>query len=601
MTLYKPTLCVNHLVVKKDGHTVVDILFHKGLNVIAGENSSGKTTAVRFIAFALGAENISFNSEALLCDTVYLEVEANNTIITLCRNVSAEIMRPLAIFWGAMPRALEAGASKWQLYPFKRSESKKSLSQVIFQILEMPELRGDGGSNITTHQLLRLIYSDQETPHSDLFRYDRFDRGITRAAVGDYLLGVDSTELYDLRLKEAEAEKEAAAFRTSIKTIYNTLGRSGAQITLDFLNSQIQELGSEINSLMRQLDELNHSPATKKNSSSKEDKNLREQLNKAHSTLSKFKQGKFDLQSEIADSELFIDEMEERLLSLEESSIAESYMGKAIFSFCPSCFTKLQSEHDGDATCSLCKSSISQDSAKSHLARMRNELTLQLKESGKIRQQQLADLDALNRNIPAAEQELKLLETRFKQNQSTWRFPQQLQMQEVAKKIGAKEQEIRNALELKKLADLLAQLSERMTKWETDLEAIRGRIQAVIRNKKKLQAAAYMAVAEQLKIILKEDLLRQDEFAHADLIEIDFGANQLTIDKKRNFPRVQWFFYAMVFIWHCSWHHLNTHTSAIQGFSLSMVSKTVVWSRSVAIISKKLLRNTLLCRTLRIR
>lgn len=545
MTLYKPTLCINHLVVKKDGHTVMDIPFHKGLNIIAGENSSGKTTAVRFIAFALGAENISFNSEALLCDTVYLEVEANNTIITLCRHVSTEIMRPLAIFWGGMSRALEAGASNWQLFPFKRSDSRKSFSQVIFQILEMPELRGEGGSNITTHQLLRLIYSDQETPHTDLFRYDRFDRGITRAAVGDYLLGVDSTELYELRLKEAEAEKEASSFRTSIKTIYNTLGKSGAQITLDFLDAHIQELGSEINSLMQKLDELNRDQAPSKNSSSKEDNHLREQLNKAHSTLSKLKKDKFDLQAEIADSELFINEMEERLLSLEESSIAESYLGKAVFAFCPSCFTKLQSEHDGDATCSLCKSSISEDSARSQLVRMRNELTLQLNESGKIRQQQLADLDALERNIPSAEQELKLLEAKFKKNQSTWRSPHQLQMQEIAKEIGAKEQEIKSALELKKLADLLEQLSKKLSKWETDLETIRGRIEAVVNYQKKLQAAAYFAVAEQLKTILKEDLLRQEEFARAEVIDIDFGANQLTIDKKRHFSAS-----SMVFLRH---------------------------------------------------
>lgn len=526
---------MNHLTVKKDGRTVMDIQFHKGLNIIAGENSSGKTTAIRFIAFALGAENISFHNEALLCDTVYLEIEANKTVITLSRKVSNEIMRPLAIFWGGMKMALAAGASHWQLFPFKRSESKKSFSQVIFQILELPELRGEGGSNITMHQLLRLIYSDQETPHSEIFRHDRFDRGITRAAVGDYLLGVDSTELYELKLREAEAEKEVNSFRTSIKTIYRTFGKSGAQITLDFLDNQIQTLGSEISFLYKKLEGLNESETFSKFSSSKEDNNLRERLNQAHSNLSRLKQARLDLQAEISDSELFIKEMEERLLSLEESSIAESYLGTAVFSFCPSCFSKLESASDATGACALCKSAIAEDSAKSQLVRMKNELTLQLNESGKIRQQQLEELDALMRDIPAAEGELKLLETVFKKNQSVWRSPNQIEMQSVSKEIGAKEQEIKNALELKKLADLLNQLSESLSRWERDLELIRGSIQAESSRQKARRTDAYLAVAKNLKVILKEDLFRQEEFFNADEVDIDFGANQLTIDENRFF------------------------------------------------------------------
>jgi len=254
MTLHKPTILVNRLVVMKSGRSVMDISFHAGLNIITGENSSGKTTAIRFIAYALGSEGISFNQVAQLCEEIYLEVSTNDTAVTLRRSVTTQLMRPLSIFWGTMQNALAAGASLWQQFPFKRSEMKESFSQVLFRLLDMPELRGEGGSNITMHQLMRLIYSDQETPSSDLFRFDRFDRGITRAAVGDYLLGIDSTELYDLKLLESAADKEAAAIRGSIKTIYSTFGNSGTNISLEFLDSQIQTLGSEILFLQSQLE-----------------------------------------------------------------------------------------------------------------------------------------------------------------------------------------------------------------------------------------------------------------------------------------------------------------------------------------------------------
>lgn len=556
MTLLKPTLFVNRLVVMKNGKAVMDISFHDGLNIVAGENSSGKTTAVRFIAYALGSENISFSQVALLCDEIYLEVTANEAIVTFRRRVSTQLMQPLAILWGNMDKALVAGASLWQLYPFKRSESKESFSQIVFRLLEMPELRGEGGSNITMHQLMRLMYSDQETPSSELFRYDRFDRGITRAAVGDYLLGIDSTELYDLKLRESALDKEASALRTSIKTIYNTFGASGTEISLEFLENQIQTIASEIATLQAKLVSASNE-TTSKTSASKEDNSLRAKLTDAHSKLSKLKQNKVDLQAEIADSELFLLELEERMFSLEESSIAESHLGTAVFSFCPSCFSKIEATGDSKSSCALCKSEIAEDSARSQLARMRNELALQIKESETIRERQLAELDAITIEIPLVESQLRSLENEFKRNQSHWRSPNQILVQSISKEIGRKEQEIKNALELKKLSDLLEKLTQKLGDVEGQLEWIRGRIQAVIREQIGRRQSAYLSVVDNLKIILREDLYRQAEFADANLVDIDFAANQLSIDHQKQFSAS-----SMVFLRHG--FHLALLLSSLQ-------------------------------------
>jgi hypothetical protein len=544
MTLLKPSLMVNRLLVVKDGKVVMAISLHAGLNVITGENSSGKTTAVRFIAFALGAESINFNKFALLCDDVYLEITANESILTLRRHVSEQGLSPLAIFWGGMDAAISALPSNWQQFPFKRSESKESFSQVLFRALGMPELRGEGGSNITMHQLMRLIYSDQETPPSDIFRLDRFDRAITRAAVGDYLLGVDSSELYELRLQESSADKEASSLRASIKTIYGTFGHSGTNISLDFLEARIQTIGSEILSLQTRLENIS-TDAAPKPSSTKEDVSLRAKLSASHSALSKLKQSKIDLESEISDSELFLRELEDRMFSLEESTVAESYLGTAVFSFCPSCFLKVNPGPGSAESCALCKSNIPKDAAKSQLARMRNELALQLKESGAIRIQQLSELDAIVREIPSAEARHKSLEAEFKRNQSQWRSPDQILMQSLSKEIGGKEQEIKNVLELKKLSDLLEKLGEKLGEVESRLEWTRGRIDAVTREQTGRRNEAYLSVAEHLKIILKEDLFREAEFDQAKEIVIDFAANRLSVNGQTHFSAS-----SMVFLRH---------------------------------------------------
>ncbi|MFL9949911.1 AAA family ATPase [Paraburkholderia agricolaris] len=556
MILHKPTILVNRLIVKKDGRSVIDIPFHEGLNVIAGENSSGKTTAVRFIAYALGSENIGFNQIAQLCDDVYLEITANQAVVTLRRHVSTQMMQSLSIFWGEIESALGASLSMWQQYPFKRSEHKESFSQVIFRLLEMPELRGEGGSNITMHQLMRLVYSDQETPPTDLFRIDRFDRGITRAAVGDYLLGIDSTELYDLKLQESADDKEAAAIRASIKTIYNTFGRSGTNISLEFIDNQIATLAGEVSELQKKLDQV-RANSSAKGTSAKEDNALRTKLTQAHEKLSNLVERKIGLETEIADSELFLSELNERMLSLEESSVAESYLGTAVFSFCPSCFTKLEADKDDSSTCVLCKSKIHEDSARSQLARMRNELALQLRESVAIRKQQLAELESIKMDIPAAESSLKALESEYRRNQVQWRSPHEIEVESIAKQIGSKEQEIKNAFELKKLTDLLENLNAKLGNIEGRLTFTRGRIEAVTREQENRRKVAYLSVADNLKTILHDDLFRQAEFANAEVVDIDFAGNALTIDGQRQFSAS-----SMVFLRHG--FHLALLLSSLQ-------------------------------------
>jgi hypothetical protein len=540
----------------KDQRSVMDISFHNGLNIIAGENSSGKTTSIRFIAYALGSESINFNEVAKICDDIYLQISVNEAVITLQRHVSTELLRPLSIFWGEMERALASNPALWQLYSFKRSESKESFSQVLFRLMEVPELRGEGGSNITMHQLMRLVYVDQETPSSDIFRFDRFDRAITRAAVGDYLLGIDSTELYELKLRESATDKEASSLRSSIRTIYNTFGKSGTEISLDFLENQIQNLGSELHSLQEKLDNVSNASSSKI-SAVKEDNSLRDRLSETHTKLSKLKQKKIELEAEIADSELFLKELEDRMYSLEESAVAESHLGRAIFSVCPSCFTKIDPKTDITTTCALCKSQVAEDSARSQLARMRNELALQLKESSTIRIQQLEELNSIAREIPSADAQLKLLEAEFKRNQTHWRSPELIQVQSLSRSIGAKEQEIKNALELKKLADLLEQLTMQLGKVESDLEWIKGRIDAVNREQEARHRAAYLSVANNLKDILRADLYREDVFANADVIDIDFAANYISVNGQKQFSAS-----SMVFLRHA--FHLALLLASLQ-------------------------------------
>jgi len=490
---------------------------------------------VRFIAFTLGAENIQFNQTALLCDESLLEISTNDTVITLRRGVTSSSQQPLHIFWGSMDDALASTVqSGWQMFPYRLSGSKESFSQVLFRLLELPELRGESGSNITMHQLLRLIYSDQETPPGEIFRSEKFDPAITRAAIGDYLLGIDASELYELRLRQNACEKKLAEARSGVRTIYSAFGKSGTDISLDFLTERLSTLASELRSLQEKILATNQENIAHP-TASEEDDRLRSELNRAHTRLSELKSTRMKLESEAADSQLFLSELAERVANLDESMAAHSHLGAVVFSFCPSCFTKLDLSTTHDDSCHLCKSPVSRDSAKTQLARMRNELALQLRESEEIRRLRSEELEAIQREIPNLQTQISLLEKGFDENSSTWRTANQIAAQELSREIGGKEQEIKNTAELMKLAELLNTQSIRAAEIEAELALIKGRIDAVKHEQTSRQQRAYLAVANELKKLLQSDLERQAEFTVAEDIDIDFGANWVSIDGHKQF------------------------------------------------------------------
>src|SRR5690606_13776021 len=122
---------------------------------------SGKSTIADFIFFALGGDLQRWRPEAILADYVIAEVEARDTRLTLRREVSSDRMRSMDIYFGGYDDAMRAGPDRWEKFPYQRLEDTLSFSQVLFKAADIPEAISSGLSNITMHQLLRVIYADQ--------------------------------------------------------------------------------------------------------------------------------------------------------------------------------------------------------------------------------------------------------------------------------------------------------------------------------------------------------------------------------------------------------------------------------------------------------
>ena len=214
-------------VLTRNGHIAYDEQFHKGVNIIRGENSSGKSTITHLLFYGLGGSYVDFVPQAKKCQYVYVEVNISECVVTLRREIKltdedrVESMSGMQIFWGNLSEAL-SGDCDSQFFGYKTTENTKSFSNALFELFGFPLVVGD--NNITIHQLLRLMYIDQESPTGSLFMFEVFDSQITRETVAELLMGIYDSELYTAKLSLRDMQKQLSDINVEIKPITLQLG-----------------------------------------------------------------------------------------------------------------------------------------------------------------------------------------------------------------------------------------------------------------------------------------------------------------------------------------------------------------------------------------
>lgn len=536
MTLLEPTLKVNKLIVKQGGHNAFDCIFHGGVNVIRGRNSSGKTTIMDLLAYSLGAENIRWKPQALSCSLTIVEVELNSSPVTLMREISEQSQRPLSFYWGALDDALRAGPSEWERYPFKRSEQKISFTQALFTGLGMPQAQGSGASNLTMHQLLRVLYADQPSVHSPIFRIDSFDSALTRETIGSYLCGVYIDELYNAQLKSREVEKELDKKISELRGIFNILGKSGQAPDIVESTGLIKELENKRTKLLEDLESLKAGrelSRKEKNETGKVLDGLRKRLNAAKNYESILKDGLASTELEILDSKLFIKELSSRADSLDESKSTRDYLGGLSFQFCPSCLTEITTS-DGEHACHLCKSTLESKNG-AQILRMRNELNIQIKESNILLRIKEEEAAKLRLDLPLATQEVKSLEKEYKAASSTWSSDVEIKLEQTSRELGGLDEEIKRAYEKQKLASVISELQKQRDKLSSELSSLKDRIISLEATQEARKRAVARAVEKNMIRLLKLDLPLQVEFENAETVRYDFEENSVYVNGSRNF------------------------------------------------------------------
>ncbi|MNQ43742.1 chromosome segregation protein [compost metagenome] len=536
MTFLKPSFSVSRLKVFQQGHEAFSCDFHKGVNVIRGRNSSGKTTIMDLLAFSIGAENIRWKPQALLCSSTLTEVFLNDKPACFRREITTETLRPLSVFWGTMSEALESSPSQWETYPFKRTEKTLSFSQVILNALDMPLAQGEGASILTMHQILRVLYADQPSVHSPIFRNDIFDKALTRETVGDYLCGIFDDTLYSSLIRLKQVESELSTKITELRSIFSVLGRSGQSEHIHFIKERIEILEKEKIVLHNKLSVLKEeSISDRSNRTADRDKTteLRKKLNKAKSDELKVIDLISTLEIEIADSEMFINELEARHNELCESGIARDYFSNVHFQFCPSCLSELHSTPN--AGCSLCKSDVPEGSDAPQLLRMKNEISVQLKESKHLMEHNIKKLSELKLSAPTLKKNVQRLVNEYALVSRSWEDAYEIEFEKLTRELGRIDEEIKQAHSTQKLNDVIIDLQNKRDSLQSEKDKLTSLIESLQGKEESRKADISNAIERAMIRLLKLDLPLQTEFITPKNINFSFVDNEVYVNGSKNF------------------------------------------------------------------
>ena len=535
MTQFEPTIILNRLRIEKDGHSVYDEKFHLGTNIIRGDNSSGKSTILNFIYFALGGDLSDWSEDAVRCSRVFAEVSINGSNVTLARDISEQSSQPMDMFSGILSDALTSPSNMWMRYPYKRS-ARESFSQALFRLMNVPEAAGDGTGNLTMNQVLRLLYADQLSPIENLFKYEgRWDTPTIRDAVGRLLCGANETQIYENQIRLRTLSSEFDKIDAELTAVFTAFGHSGENLTKSWVELQKNELTVELNTLISKVETVERQQIA----SASDELTIQAQetaydaVQKSLGKMANLKIERDSLSLGISDIERYVDSIRNRLKSLKESSLVSEILGDVQFDTCPVCLEEVI--HDSGSACHLCKTPMQPEQVKERLVLFSNEASMQLRQSEEVLIRKRSKLADIEEQLTKATSEWSRDSRRFSEIKSRPTTASQNSLRELHVERGYLERKIEDQDRLAAVIDRVAMHSERKAAIQSEMSTLKTEIQSLESLQEKRLSTAFTAISEEIKDLLRKDLRRQDTFENPESVVFDFGSNRISVDNHRYF------------------------------------------------------------------
>ncbi len=531
-----PQISLRRLRILSGGKPIYDHPFHSGVNIIHGENGSGKSTIADFIFYIFGGEFDDWKSAAKRCDEVQAEIQARGGTLTLRRPIEGK-QTPIHVFFGSMQSAIESGLDNWQKFPIRRQSSSESFSQVLFRSIGIPEARSDEASNITMHQIMRLLYSDQRTPAARLFRFELFDTPKIRRAVGDLLSGAGNYEIYEIELELRALGQDFENVNADLNAMLRAVPPDIPLLSIPNIDTEVQNLIREAATLRVEVDTVDAKEASRDDSTAAfltARRTLLERINKIKSSMAatetSLQKAELELE-EIADFSEYLEGLEQRLSNVEK---AADQIGSIEFTHCPSCLTNL-SDRATQGQCVVCGSQIDVEEQQSRYLQIRIDLQNQLRESKQLSDSKLLLKQKLGEDRRRGQAEYKELLSEYSTRYDLSNSPRESFLAQRFRRIGQIDKTLERLDELRSLAQRIDDLSAHKDKLSEILSKLRDRRDLLVKSSVIRLTKARELISSLAVNLLAADLPRQDEFQTAHVVELEFDDDAILVDDAINF------------------------------------------------------------------
>jgi len=528
-------LKVNRLVAYRRGKSVYDQSFPHKINIIRGENGSGKSTIANFIYYALGGDFIDWLPEAKSCDNVFIEVEINQKAFTLKREIVDKMMQPMFIYLGVMDDALKNAAQGWELYTYRKGDTKDSFSQFIFRALDFPEVSTDNNETLTLNQILRVVYIDQISPLNTLLKTVDFDSPLIRQALGYLLLGIYDNTLFKQQLELRQKRKQLNDLEKEFRAVQEVYKSSQQSVDINTLEATIKESEDALDKIDKTLQSRELVLTSTPNK--EEFTQIRDLQAKVQITSREIKENLNSInkiKTEILDSEEFIEELKKQALALEESSYTREVLGELEVTYCPSCLSKLASV-ESDAICKLCKQEINKAEHRARVLRILREIQNQIKESEYLSERKKLSASDFENNLILLRRKLNLESKELNSFIERSSSKPERKYDDLFIRKGELRTQILHLLQQKQTIMSFLDLQRRVTALKVRVDTL----ESDVKMKEEIQRKRMTVALERIQFyslkLLKGDGNYEDGFQNASRITVDFSKNTYAVDERNNF------------------------------------------------------------------
>ena len=532
------SLRLDRMLVTRGSHVLYDEAFHAGVNIIHGSNGSGKSTLADFIFFGLGGDLRDWRESAERAEAVTLGITTPAGPVTLRRYPSTDAMRPMELFFGSFDVALNGPKSQWQTLSYKRPDRGYSFSQVLFRAIGLPEAVSDGASNITMHQVLRLLYIDQLTPVQRIFRAENFDTWQTRLAVGDMLAGVGGYDLFDRQLDLRETKKRFDEAKRDYTSLVAVASGYGENILSEYISTDIQRLIDERSQLLSKVADLS-TDTVAYDGELDEIKRVRSEAVKvqkrAKRDAERLEEEIEILDSEASDAETFIEHLQRSIADFDVATVMFSALGRLDFEFCPACFAPISEK--AIAHCQLCDTPRVDGEDDSRALAVKLDLQMQLRESEALQADRQLELSTKKAHLRQARVTLRRADASLAVTESGGVTGREAAVADLSRKIGFIDSELEVLQRRLELAKRVADASIRKEDLNARITALETEIEALERSQAERKQRAYSAISRESKNFLDQDLAEHSDFGSVTHVGFSFPDDWVAINGEKNRAR----------------------------------------------------------------